>query len=257
MHLTCTIDGLAKQFIDTENAINNTILLLAKLIREKKPPFPTGINRVDLSIEILKFLYGLISKEPSFDIEDTSNVYISELGVLLSEIILLNDNYNQRVIDLKLSVIELLMHVKDTYTYFILANNVIQPILDLLKHQVSLIIIEKKTPSFYLVMPILSLCGMLSRSSKQAKKIIKDFIFPNDPVDPPVEKNLEPGDALEGTLRYMMIKLMTDFDSNVKRFANELLWELCSKDTDEFVKRTGLGNAIGFLQAQGHMAPVN
>lgn len=56
-------------------------------------------------------------------------------------------------------------------------------------------------------------------------------------------------------MRYLLIKLMRDLDGNVKRFANELIWSLCDKDTDEFVKRTGLGNAIGWLQAQGLFTP--
>lgn len=45
MNIICKIDGTAKKFIDRQGLVNNTITLLAKLIRDKSLPFPYGVDR--------------------------------------------------------------------------------------------------------------------------------------------------------------------------------------------------------------------
>lgn len=67
------------------------------------------------------------------------------------------------------------MHVKENYTYFILANNTITPILDLLYHQLSRVLIEEQGKGMYMLMPILSLCYMLSNTSKKARMYNNDY----------------------------------------------------------------------------------
>jgi hypothetical protein len=55
------------------------------------------------------------------------------------------------------------------------------------------------------------------------------------------------------SLRAKLLVLMTDIEPHAKRFATELLFELCDRDTDEFTTRCGFGNAIAFLQTNSLM----
>ena len=66
---------------------------------------------------------------------------------------------------------------------------------------------------------------------------------------PASQKNLHPLDAPKYTLRYLLIKLMTHKDTDVKRIVSELMWSMCGKD--EFVNRVGFGNAVWWLSVMG------
>ena len=50
-----------------------------------------------------------------------------------------------------------------------------------------------------------------------------------------------------------VIGLMTSLNTVVKRYAAELLFELCDHSTNEFVARTGFGNAVALMQIRGLM----
>jgi len=65
------------------------------------------------------------------------------------------------------------------------------------------------------------------------------------------KKNVRPLDAPQGTTRWKLIKLMTYTESNVKRCASELLWNICRKDPNEFVLRCGFGNAVHMMGIKG------
>ncbi|CAB9523822.1 Synembryn-A (Partial), partial [Seminavis robusta] len=73
----------------------------------------------------------------------------------------------------------------------------------------------------------------------------------NNKQVPAKNNNMQPLDAPRGTLRWKLIHLMTWTESHIKRYASELLWALCEENPKEFVLRTGMGNAIGFLGAKG------
>jgi len=64
------------------------------------------------------------------------------------------------------------------------------------------------------------------------------------------DNNVHPVDAPPYALRTLLFQLQTDINATVKRFANELLFEICHRDTKEFTLRCGLGNAVAYLQAQ-------
>ena len=64
-------------------------------------------------------------------------------------------------------------------------------------------------------------------------------------------KNMHPLDAPHGTLRWKLIRLMTYTETHVKRYTCEFLWVLCNQNAQEFVLRTGLGNAMAFLGVKG------
>lgn len=55
------------------------------------------------------------------------------------------------------------------------------------------------------------------------------------------------------TLRHHLVSKMTSIEGEgqVSRCAAELLFALCEENKDEFVVRTGFGNAIALLQVKG------
>ena len=74
---------------------------------------------------------------------------------------------------------------------------------------------------------------------------------PAAPID-----DLAPKDAPIGTYRYKLIKYMTDTNLTIKRFISELLYELCHKNAELFVDRTGFGNACALLKGRGILESV-
>jgi hypothetical protein len=70
----------------------------------------------------------------------------------------------------------------------------------------------------------------------------------------PPARNIKPLDAPAGTVRANLIRLMTWPQSHIKRLSGELLWVLCDQDSDTFVRRVGLGNAIVVLGSKGIMS---
>jgi hypothetical protein len=53
------------------------------------------------------------------------------------------------------------------------------------------------------------------------------------------------------SIRGKLLKLMTSIDTLVKRYASELMFELCDQNTQLFVEWAGMGNCISFLQSKG------
>lgn len=106
--------------------------------------------------------------------------------------------------------------------------------------------------------PILILATHAS-ANQDFRDVLKTFIFPdkyyaelhdNDAKSESMApKMFAPKDSLRGQL----IELMTCLDSSIKRYASELLFILCNEDKNEFVNRTGFGNAIHMLQIKGIM----
>ena len=60
-------------------------------------------------------------------------------------------------------------------------------------------------------------------------------------------KSVDPVDSPPGTIRSRLLHQMTSIDSSIKRYASELVYELCDCDDDILIKRAGFGNAIGLL----------
>jgi len=133
----------------------------------------------------------------------------------------------------------------------------------------------------FFLSPILVVLNHVVTSAPEGKALVKQIVFPNPlpstpvPPAPPSSSSashegegpegseeaereareaarLAPQDAPPGTLRALLIALMTCLETRVKRLASELLFTICQgEDKDEFMKRTGFGNAIALLQMKG------
>lgn len=116
-----------------------------------------------------------------------------------------------------------------------------------------------------LLSPILVILIRIATSSSSGRSELKACIFPNpwksdseDDLEEAEEvksdylqQKMDPTDIPPGTLRAHLINMMTSLDDVLKRYCAELLYELCEKETGEFVSRTGFGNAIALMQIKG------
>ena len=238
---------------------------------ESDPSFP-GVQsdrRSDLVLEILRALY-VLGSNPA--IPKPSHDTMSQIGIILCELLQFS-NADERIYQIKLAVIALLLDAPKEYATYLINNGGIQPLVDIMSYQTSLVVVERTGRSeedAAEVVPILLVLLKLVQSNKSALEMVKNEVFPPDAEDKYQQrakdeiakgntegssnaKNMAPLDAPRDTLRWRLIRLMTWTESNVKRSTCELLYALCDADSTEFVLRTGFGNAIHFLGIRGHV----
>lgn len=235
-----------------------------------EPPFPGAKSdrRCDLVLELLRALYALDAGNPSKS--RPSDETMTQIGIILCQLLQF-PNADERIYQIKLAVVALLLNAPKEYSDYLVNNGGIKPLVDIMVYQTSLVVVERTGSSVEdaaAVVPILLVLLKLAKSNASALNIVKGEVFPPDSEEAFEEKamaeiakgksegkanakNMAPLDAPKGTLRWKLVRLMTWTDSNVKRSACELLWVLCDGDSTQFVLRTGFGNAIHFLGIRG------
>ena len=168
-------------------------------------------------------------------------------------------------------MVALLLDAPTEYNDYLVNNDGVQRLIDILAYQASVVVIEKTNSSAddaSAIVPILLALLRLVQSNEAALTVVKEAVFPPDDEGDFQQKasaeiakgksegkvnakNMAPLDAPRGTLRWKLIRLMTWTETTVKRSACELLWALCDGDSTQFVLRTGFGNAIHFLGIKG------
>eukprot|EP01038_Epipyxis_sp_PR26KG_P004494 gene4494-6350_t len=116
--------------------------------------------------------------------------------------------------------------------------------------------IQKIAERGSVILPLLIVLTKIIKFIPQVKNEVKKDIFPSFTAaeDMRMEynnKSMDPTDAPIDTYRGQLISLMTSFDNHIKRYSSELLYLLCDENADEFVHRTGFGNAIALMQIKG------
>ena len=250
-------------------------------------PIPKNDNRIDIAIEIIRVLFAIQNRHRSYykQISDKDTPTMTQLGILIIDILHLPNNTHPKLYECKSTVVILLMDAPLEYTHFLYLNETISSLMRLLWIQLNQVVIENEgmvqgQASAASILPILIVLNKLSLSHEEMKGCIKDEIFPPSSTDSKTSddednngnderkqkesnqvyesissgaksNNINPIDAPQGTIRWRLIKLMTWTESNVKRCASELLWTLCDGNSKEFVKRTGFGNAVHMLGIRG------
>ena len=236
------------------------------------PRFPSqdpADRRSDLLIEIIHVLFALRSvgsKSSMEQMEQENQEMMTQMGVLIVDILKL-PNQDQRGYDCKLAVLLLLMNAPATYGKFLVVNDVIGELLSILWLQLNTIVVERagsvhSEQNAAFILPILIVLNQLTDSNHVIRDQVKEYIFPpsaeanfmakvEEHRQAGGKKNVRPLDAPQGTTRWKLIKLMTYTESNVKRCASELLWNICRKDPNEFVLRCGFGNAVHMMGIKG------
>jgi hypothetical protein len=134
----------------------------------------------------------------------------------------------------------------------------IQKLLTILEHQVEGTVNRRNNAAAAAaVVPILSVLYKFCQASDSLKMTTKDYIFPySERYEQLLEEqksntNMSPLDSPKGSLRGQMCQLLTWPESHIKRFAGELLWVLCDKNSREFIQRVGMGNGMPILHSKG------
>ena len=288
-HLHQFLGEISQNMISTLNLINDIIadeiekdikaygsmdlvhVLVAQLcwcLRSSNFPGQINDQRCDLVEEIMHILLVVqptysgdlcrfVKRAPSVN---AKKEVLTQLGILICEILHLT-NQDSRSYRCKLSTVMLLIEMPSDFSDFLLINGGVNELFVILDLQLNEVVIERIPNSSVAIIPILIVLNQLIESNKEVKSFASDRIFPksseqisedrqnNEAVD---DKNvrMRPEDAPYGSLRWKIIQLMTWNDSNVKRCASELLWNVC-ENSSEFVKRTGYGNAIHMLGIKG------
>ena len=238
------------------------------------PPLPGTTpddRRPDLVLEVLRALYalGVNGRSSAPPPEDTTT---AQIGILLCELLRYPSRTDDgRLYEIKLAVVSLLLTMPREYGGYLLNNGGIVPLVEILERQTSLVVVEgtgSSAEDAAAVVPILLVLLRLVQYDESVSKVVKDAVFPPDSevdferkvvaemgkgrsegkVD---ARNMAPLDAPRGTTRWMLVRLMTWTETNVKRSTCELLWALCGGNPTQFVLRTGFGNAIHFLGIKG------
>eukprot|EP00979_Chaetoceros_neogracilis_P000251 scaffold72_cov274-Chaetoceros_neogracile.AAC.6 len=259
-----------------------TILVstLAWALRSE-PSFPSSHpmdRRSDLIIEIIHALFAIRSvgsKRVVERMELENRAMMTQLGIIILDLLRLS-NRNKKCYDCKLASLLLLMNAPKEYGQFLVVNDGIDELLTILWLQLNMIVVEHAgdVHSAQLaakILPVLIVLNELVISNEVIRREVKNNIFPANEEDGFLEKieahkkeisatphkgrgakkNMQPLDAPPGTTRWKLIKLMTYTESNMKRCASELLWNICRKDPNEFVLRCGFGNACHMLSIKG------
>ena len=240
-------------------------------------------RRPDLATEVLRILFALratgavpdpssISKDVSDNASSAVNFdTMTRIGEVACHILKLP--LSDRSKSTKLAAVNLLMDAPKGYASYLLKEDAIPSLLLILRHQID-DAIERKTGSFNAdaatLVPILAVLDRLSADDNAVQQLVKSEVFPPREEETYQiraaeerakggggraglnAKNIQPAlEAVPGTLRCKMTRLMTWPESNVKRCASELLWRLCNCDATEFVLRVGFGNAVHMLGIKG------
>jgi len=252
------------------------VTLLVYSIRSAPDHDQWGELLSGIVVEIVRALYTLQctspSQSPSDDIFGADKETMTQLGVILCEILQF-PNSNIRLYKVKLNVVQLFMHMPDGYSYYLCMNGGIHPLVDILKFQLLFATIEGASISSewnnpaadenanHSLLPIIVVLNKMCQCNATVRSLVHERVFHAEEGSES-KTNLVDSENLSelesyGTLRKMLIMLMTSFDTNVKRTSSELLWVLCNGDKDDFVKKTGFGNAVHLLSIKGLLAMPN
>lgn len=240
-------------------------------------------RRPDLATEVLRILFALRATgavpDPSSVSKDASDDASSAIGfdtmTRIGEVAchILKLPPSDRSMSTKLAAVNLLMDAPKGYVSYLLNEGAIPSLLLILRYQIDNVI-ERRTGSFNAdaatLVPIFAVLDRLSADDNAVQRLVKLEVFPPSEEEAYQiraaeerakggggrtglnAKNMQPAlEAVPGTLRCKMTRLMTWPESNVKRCASELLWRLCNCDATEFVLRVGFGNAVHMLGIKG------
>ena len=226
---------------------------------ESGTPFPGDASdlRAELVQEIMRTFYAIrLGQELHTD---------SQLMGTFCRLINMDRN-EKRTVDCKLASITVLMDSGEEASRILQQDGeTIKSLLQMLDLQITQTINSSQvddTGSATLI-PILVVLYKFCQNNKAFREATTMSVFPEceephfrrlvaaEQQRSPRARNMSPLDAPEGSLRKRLIQLLTWTHSQTKRLAGELLWILCNDDSQEFVYRVGMGNALPLLSQKG------
>mmetsp|Transcript_37908 Transcript_37908/g.49910 ORF Transcript_37908/g.49910 Transcript_37908/m.49910 type:complete len:495 (+) Transcript_37908:77-1561(+) len=222
--------------------------------------------------EILKLNDVQISEEQLNATSVTSfHIDIADIICEVFPLLRSHGNENVNIRSVKLEAVNVLMYLPASTFHRFVEAGVIEDLVIFLEQQIDQFANDIRSEHTIQLTPILVALTNLATPDICIRKRIKELIFPPeadkiwqekkrkeeelgqlemDELDAS-ERKMHPIDAPKGTLRAKLISLLTAIDSTTKRYAGELLYALCNNESEEFVLRTGFGNAVVMLQSKG------
>jgi Guanine nucleotide exchange factor synembryn len=227
----------------------------------ESPMFPDSKDsrRVELVVEILRIFYALkVGTELTNDLKNVS---------VVMEILCL-DTMDEQCYECQLNLINVLMDTNaHPLSESIVASQKATAVLSFaLERQIGVVVDSNITDDRAVpaVVPILVVLNKYCKANSLMRKVLFEHIFPVSAEDTYKKlmtdelaknngkaKNMSPLDAPKGSLRWKMIQLLVNPQSFVKRVTGELFWTLCNEDSQQFIFRVGMGNALPFLGIKG------
>lgn len=163
---------------------------------------------------------------------------------------------------LKLDIMDTMVYISGHLCMFVSANTLaLKALMDHL-HRV-LLSVGREAPLAYLGPVILTITAV-AKTSPAAKYYFKRRIFKEwahvnaestkisnlgmAPVGSVTERivDLDPY-----SLKSRLIRHITTLDFRLKQLVSEMIYELCSEDATDYIRLTGMGNAVGLLAEKG------
>jgi len=222
-------------------------------------PGEKGDVRAELIVEVLRCFYVLrVGADLSVPPQD------GRLSQVVLDLLYLNTE-DERCCECQIATVSLLMDSNSSFSVFLLENNAVDSLLDVLERQVTRVLEANQidNSAAAALTPILIVLHKFCNANTDYRRVTKERIFP--PEAKPnfwrlaeeeqqrhgTAKNMSPLDAPEDTLRWKLVKLLTWPQGHIKRFTGELLWILCDGGSQEFIFRVGMGNALPVLGLKG------
>lgn len=241
-------------------------------------PGPPKDLRSELVVEILRTFYALrMGLQLTFPAQGNDQALLAEAVVHIFQLRTIqngNGMKDERVAECQHATVSLLMDSNSSFAQYLVEQNAVEPLKHILQHEIANVVGPEESPSSSVaslsdsmvsnvaaaaVTPILVVLFNYCSANDEFRKLIRDAVFPPENeshfqklVEAEKEKhrsakNMTPLDAPKGTLRARLIRLLTWPQGHIKRFAGELLWVLCSSNSQEFIYRVGMGNALPVL----------
>jgi len=168
--------------------------------------------------------------------------------------------------DQAITVLMLACNIKG-FVDFLVERGTVAPILALLQRRIDTVLADKPTERsvqyFKELLPLVITCTNLCQKSLVAREAFRAKVFEEELPAPDLsglddkakeakmnERKMEgctPEDSFGGRL----IHFMTCLESNLKRYAGELLFVLCNEDAGEMTRRCGYGRSAHILAIKG------
>lgn len=156
----------------------------------------------------------------------------------------------------KLSIINCLMNIKNDMSNLLNKRKILTALGDLLEYQC----LDDKNPESALA-PIIAVLNGLCRGNNEILTFFRKMLWGSScdievreddteliNMDPKQDENTNERIT---TVRNILIKHVTSLHITLKLQVSEFLFTLSNSDPNEYIKRTGFGNAIGLLVERG------
>jgi len=210
---------------------------------------------IELCLEILS-LQLLLGSETSPEMLTSDNKSLetnTQLGMILTELLIMpiDRPFMQQI---KSKIVSVLVYMPPEFSFFLFVHQALRAILESFEIELHVICISHRKDAETRALPYLVVLHKLVEKNPQMKIYIESIVFKDDDSNVQEKPSMNSVAAIPGSFLSYLLQLNHSTFEAVSRMSGEFLWILCDENSDVFVRRTGLGNAVGMLQVKGLMS---